>query len=121
MFGEKQFRFRLFRNGLAARALGLSIAPTVAAQSITDARRVEFTPSPDNDAIDQASGLALVNNYTLDVFLPGSPTVQQTANLGKPAADTDGMIRVDFVALLPNPLTAGVTYEAVVNAVGPGG
>ncbi len=31
------------------------------------------------------------------------------------------MIRVDFVALLPNPLTAGVTYEAVVNAVGPGG
>lgn len=99
----------------------LSIAPAVAAQSITDARRVEFTPSPDHNAIDPATGVALVNSYTLDVFLAGSTAVVQTANLGKPSPDTDGMIRVDFVSLLPSPLTAGAIYEAVVSAAGPGG
>jgi hypothetical protein len=31
------------------------------------------------------------------------------------------MIRVDFVSLLPSPLTPGAIYEAVVSAVGPGG
>jgi len=102
-------------------ALLMSIATTVAAQSITDARRVEFTPSPDHDTIDQASGLALVNNYTLDVFLAGGTMPVQTTSFGKPAAESDGMIRVDFVSLLPTPLTPGVIYEAVVSAVGPGG
>ena len=42
-------------------------------------------------------------------------------SLGKPALDVDGMIRLDFVALLPTPLTPGVIYENRVSAVGPGG
>ena len=120
MTGAKYASRGLPRCGFAAIALVLSIAPTVAAQSITDARRVEFTPSPDHDAVDP-NGIALVNNYTLDVFLAGGTSVVQTANLGKPAPDADGMIRVDFVSLLPNPLTPGVIYETVVSAVGPGG
>jgi hypothetical protein len=99
----------------------LSFAPTVAAQSITDARRVEFTPSPDHNAVDPTSGLALVTNYTLDVFISGGTVPTQTANLLKPTPDIDGMIRVDFVSLLPSPLALGVIYEAVVSAVGPGG
>ncbi len=106
---------------IVAVAVVLSIAPSVAAQSITDARRVEFTPSPDHSAIDQASGLAVVNNYTLDVFLAGGASSQRTVNLGKPAPEADGLIRVDFVSLLPTPLTPGAIYEAVVTAVGPGG
>ena len=31
------------------------------------------------------------------------------------------MIRVDFVARLPSAFTPGVVYEALVEAVGPGG
>jgi hypothetical protein len=109
------------RREIAALALVLAIAPTVAAQSITDARRIEFTPSPDHDAVDPTSSSALVSYYTLDVFLAGDTVSQQTANLGKPTPDTDGMIRVDFVSLLPTALSPGVIYEAVVSAVGPGG
>ena len=48
-------------------------------------------------------------------------TVVASANLGKPAPDADGMIRLDFVALLNASLSAGVVYETVVAAVGPGG
>lgn len=121
MAGTNYSNIRILWRGIATLAIVLSIAPTVAAQSITDARRVEFTPSPDHDAVDQSSGLALVNNYTLDVFIAGGTVSQGTANLGKPALDTDGMIRVDFVSLLPTPLTPGVIYETVVSAVGPGG
>jgi hypothetical protein len=108
------------RSTIAAIAF-LSITQVVAAQSINDARRVEFTPSPDHNAVDAASGVQLVTNYTLDVYLSGGTTPVQTANLGKPVPDTDGMIRLDFIALLPAALTPGIVYESVVNAVGPGG
>lgn len=113
--------FSTRRCGVAAFLILLSIAPTLFAQSITDARRVEFTPSADNASIDPTTGVALVNNYTVDVFPAGGAVPQQTVNLGKPPPDSDGMIRVDFVALLSVPLTPGVIYEVAVNAVGPGG
>src|SRR5947207_1451249 len=113
--------FAKVRRGLIASLLLLAIAPAVAAQSITDARRVEFTPSADHNAVDGTTGVALVTNYTLDIYLAGGSTVVQTANLGKPTPEADGMIRADFVALLGTPLTNGVIYESVVNAVGPGG
>ena len=35
--------------------------------------------------------------------------------------EADGMIRLDFLSLLPTPLATGVIYEAQVAAVGPGG
>jgi hypothetical protein len=98
----------------------MSMPAVVAAQSIVDAQRVEFTPSPDNSAVD-GNGAAIVTGYTLEIFLAGGTTAQQSVNLGKPALDTDGMIRLNYVSLLATPLTAGVVYEAVVQAVGPGG
>jgi hypothetical protein len=113
--------FGNFLRGTIAAIAFLSIAQVVAAQSITDARRVEFTPSPDHNAVDTTSGVQLVTNYTLNVYLAGSATPVQTANLGKPTPDTDGMIRLDFVALLTAALTPGLVYESVVSAVGPGG
>ena len=109
------------RRGLIALLFLLAIAPAASAQSITDARRVEFTPSPDNNTVDPPTGQALVTNYRLDVYLAGGATVVSTANLGKPTPDVDGMMRLDFVALLSTALTPGVVYESVVNAVGPGG
>src|SRR4029078_2257293 len=48
-------------------------------------------------------------------------TQVQTANVGKPVAESDGMIRLDFVSLLPASLTLGGIYEAVGSAVGPEG
>src|SRR5690349_5375204 len=113
--------FAKIRRGLIALLCLLAIAPAVSAQSIVDARRVEFTPSPDNNAVDSASGQALVTSYRFDVYLAGGSTVVSTANLGKPTPDTDGMMRVDFVALLTTALTPGVVYESIVSAVGPGG
>lgn len=91
-----------------------------AAQSIVDARRVEFLPSADNSVVD-SNGVAKVDHYTLDIYQAGGTTVVNSANLGKPVPDPDGFVRVDFVSLLSQPLTAGVSYEAVVSAVGPGG
>src|SRR4051812_47558598 len=114
-------RFVNVRRGLIAAILLLGIVPAVSAQSISDARRVEFTPSPDHNAVDPNSGAALVTNYTLNVYVAGGATSVSTANLGKPALDVDGMIRLDFVALLTTPLSNGVVYESIVSAVGPGG
>ena len=108
-------------RGLLACIMLLALAPAVAAQSITDARRVEFTPSADHNAVDQATGQPLVTKYTVDVYVAGGATVVSNADLGKPTPQTDGMIRVDFVALLTTALTPGVVYESIVSAVGPGG
>jgi Viral BACON domain/Putative binding domain, N-terminal len=97
------------------------VGPAAASgQSIVDARRVEFTPSTDHSVVD-SGGAALVTNYSLSVFVAGGVTAVATANLGKPAPDPDGMIRLDFIALLTGSLTPGVVYETVVSAVGPGG
>src|SRR5262245_53219399 len=109
------------RRVLITVAVLLALAPAASAQSITDARRVEFTPSADHNATDPSSGVALLTNYAMDVYVAGGSTVVSSADLGKPAPGTDGMIRLDFVALLTTPLTPGVVYEAIVKSVGPGG
>ena len=113
--------FARVRRGLIALLILLTIAPAVSAQSIIDARRVEFTPSADNNAVDPTTGAALVTNYTLDVYPAGGATKASSANLAKPTPDVDGMMRLDFVALLTTALTPGAVYESVLSAVGPGG
>lgn len=110
----------LARVGAALLIIGLTGSATASGQSIVDARRVEFTPSADHSVVDP-DGAALVTRYSLDVFVQGGTTAIASADLGKPAPDPDGMIRVDFVALLDTALTPGVIYETVVAAVGPGG
>ena len=114
-------RFLNVWRGVFVLALVLAATSTTSAQSIVDARRVEFTPSSDHNASDPATGVAIVQSYSLQVFLAGGRTAQQTVSLGKPAPGSDGMIRVDFVALLTTPLTPGLIYETIVSAVGPGG
>ena len=95
-------------------------ASAVSAQSILDANHVVFTPSVDDGVVD-ASGVALLTNYSMDIFVAGGTAAVETLNLGKPAPQTDGYIHVDFVSLLTTPLTAGVSYEATVSSVGPAG
>jgi hypothetical protein len=108
------------RIGLLTLAIALAMAPVVLAQSILDARRLEFTPSADHAAVDDG-GNPFVESYSLAIYVSGAANPSQTVNLGKPTPDTDGMIRLDFVSLLATPLTAGVVYETRVSAVGPGG
>src|SRR4029079_16302029 len=114
-------RFDNLRRTVGVVALLLTAAPSAWAQSITEAGRVEFTPSTDHSAVDPSSGAALVQSYSLQIFVAGASTAVQTVSLGKPTPQSDGMIRVDFVSLLSTPLTPAVVYESVVSAVGPGG
>jgi len=92
-----------YRRSLLTLLLTLTFAARLDAQSIVDARRVEFTPSADHSAVD-ANGVALVDRYSMQIFVSGGATAVQTLNLGKPAPDPDGKIRVDFVSLLTIPL-----------------
>ena len=110
-----------WRIRLGALLAGVLLAASPAyAQSIVDARRVEFTPSPDHNAVN-SSGTPLVQHYSIDVYVAGAQFPVATASLGKPAPDPDGFIRLDFVSLLPVTLSTGVNYEALVESVGPGG
>ncbi len=98
----------------------LASASAAGAQTVTDARRIEFTPSAEHNAVD-GSGVAILTRYSLQVFVAGGASPLQTVDLGKPAPGGDGMIRLDFVSLLPTPLANGVLYETLVEAIGPGG
>jgi hypothetical protein len=96
-------------------------AATAAAQTpaVIDPRIVEFDPSPDHTATD-ASG-PVVTRYDLELYVLGGTQPVQVANLGKPAPQSDGKIRVDFTTLLSPWPAAGTVYEARVAAVGPAG
>jgi hypothetical protein len=59
------------------------------AQSIVDPRVVEFSPSPDHDALG-ANGQPLVTRYDLEIYLATSSTPLRTIPLGKPAPEPDG-------------------------------
>ena len=107
-------------RALVSFAFVLLFGGALHAQTITDPRRVEFSPSPDHNAVD-SSGTPLVSSYTLLIYVSGASTPTQTVSLGKPAPESDGMIRVDFVSLLTTPLAPAVTYEGRVSANGPGG
>lgn len=65
--------------------------------------------------------MPIVARYDLEFYLIGGAQPVRVLALGKPSPDPDGVIRVDFTALLNPPLAAGVTHEARVVAVGPGG
>jgi len=111
--------FANMRHGMAASLLMVTMATAASAQSVTDPTRVEFAPSNAPNALDVRTGTPLVEKYTLDIYRAGSGTVVQSVDLGNPSPDPDGTIRVNFVALLPAPLPAGVVYEGIVNVVGP--
>ena len=114
--GETPFHDQKRVAWILCIAVMLATASVVSGQSITDGRRVEFIPSAEHDAVDPTTGASLVLGYSLQVFTAGGTTPVQTLYLGKPAPETDGLIRLDFAALLPAPLTPGVIYEAVVEA-----
>jgi hypothetical protein len=100
-------------------ALILLIPSALHAQTVTDPRFVEFEPSPDHDTVED--GLNLVTSYVLQIYPFGGSSPIETVDLGKPSPGSGGLIRVDFVSRLSEPLPGGVVYEARAAAVGPGG
>jgi hypothetical protein len=98
----------------------LACPSRASAYPVVDARHLEFTASVDDDAVAK-NGRPLLDHYDLLIFLAGGASPLQTVNLGKPDTDRYGTVRLDFVSLLPVPLSPGLNYEAVVQAVGPGG
>jgi hypothetical protein len=98
----------------------LDTAASAQTTSVVNPKLVEFDPSPDHSGL-TVSGDPVVTRYDLQMFLQGASAPIMTTSLGKPGADLDGKIRVDFSALLVAwPLVNG-TYEARVAAVGPTG
>jgi len=95
-------------------------AARVSAQSIVDPQRAEFTPSADHSAT-TTEGVPLVQSYSLSIYQAGSTEALQTVNLGKPAPEADGKVRVAFLNLLNPAPVSGVIYEARISAIGPGG
>lgn len=96
------------------------IAPTVVfAQSTIDPKNVEFDPSADHSAT-SGTGSALVTRYDLEFYLAGAAQPFQTLSMGKPNVLPSGKIQVSLSTLgaMPSP---GISYEASVAAVGPGG
>lgn len=109
---------RNIRPAVVLFALVLLPRPLLA-QTVIDGQRVEFLPSADHNT--DLNGVPAVRGYTLSLYLAGSGTVAAAVDLGKPAPDPDGSIRVAWVPLLAAPLQMGVNYEARVSADGPGG
>ena len=107
------------RHCILAAVLTVCLPWVASGQAVVDARRVEFTPSSDHNAV--SNGVPVLTRYRLQIYVAGSTTVTASVDLGKPAPGTDGMIRLDFMSLMTTPLSMGVTYESRVAAEGPGG
>jgi hypothetical protein len=92
----------------------------LSAQAVVDPRFVEFNASPDHTTV-TSDGTPVVERYSLAFYPVGSSVAFTTVNLGKPPVGAGGVIRVDFLPLLSVQPTPGVSFEARVAAVGPGG
>src|SRR4051812_43548695 len=99
--------------------MAIFAAAPVAAPTVIDPTTAEFMPSPDHNTL--VGGGPLLDHYELEIYQTGQTTAVRTVLLGKPAPESDGKIRVMFVAQLTPPLPSGAIYTADVVAVGPGG
>lgn len=79
---------------------------------------LEFNASADHSATGPAG--PAVTRYDLEFYNIGAASPFQTNPLGKPTPNGSGVIRVDLSTIF-GALPTGVTYEARVAAVGPGG
>ena len=117
----------MYRGSLQRTAARLFLAILILArahfafaQPLTDPHFVEFKPSLDDTAV-SPTGIPLVQEYLLSVYVAGQSTAFKTITLGKPTPGSDGTIRVDLLSTMAPYLSAGVTYEARVVTSGPGG
>jgi Bacterial Ig domain/Putative binding domain, N-terminal len=93
--------------------------PSVSAQS-SNPNVVSFAPSPNHSAT-VPTGEPVVSNYILTFYQAGTNQAVTAVDIGKPAPQADGMIRVDFTTRLASFPLPGVSCDARVSAVGPAG
>jgi hypothetical protein len=112
-------RFRMRSGHVLFVLLSILFASFPAAAQTPDPHVIEFEPSPDHNRVE--NGIPLVDRYWLEFYVAGSGAVLQAIDLGKPTADGDGIIRVDFGGRLGPWRASGIVYEARVVAAGIGG
>jgi hypothetical protein len=101
-------------------ALALLIhVPSVSAQT-ANPNVVSFAPSPQHSAT-VSTGEPVVSKYILTFYQAGTNQAVATVDMGKPAPQADGLIRVDFTTRLASFPLPGVNCDALVSAVGPQG
>src|SRR5262245_41419402 len=105
---------------LATVTLATAGAIPALAQPVVDPTIAEFQPSADHNAT-TPDGTQWVTSYVLQFFPVGTSTPSHSIEMGKPAPESDGLIRFEFASKLASPLVPGTIYEARVSAVGPGG
>ena len=119
-----QCEMQLLSASRAASRIGivfaLSLYAVRAHAQIRHPNIVAFQPSVDQDAIG-ADGQPLVRRYELEISRAGSMQLLLTINLGKPAPDADGYVRVIVEDQVNTAALTGLTLEARVAAVGASG
>jgi hypothetical protein len=96
----------------------LAVAPAADAQ-VTNPTIVEFLPPPEHTQT-LSNGQPAVTRYQLDFYF-GSPDSALSLPIGKPAAQADGMIRLEFASLMTGWPVTGVVGDLRVTAIGPNG
>lgn len=91
----------------ASRSTAQEVQPTL----------LTFLPSADHAVI--VNGQSVVTRY--DAVLSQSGTAYGVVNIGKPALQADGVIRLAITGQLPSPVASSSPVELRVAAVGPGG
>lgn len=109
---------RLWPLVSAALALLLNASPALA--QTQNPNVVAFHPSAEHSS-KLASGQPAVSRYDLVFYREGTTEPIVTVDLGKPAPQADGVIRVDYTSRLGTWPLPGVQAVARVTAVGPGG
>ncbi len=99
----------------------ICISTSIPVSSITDPANVEFTPSVDQDALNP-DGTPKLTSYTLAAYLAGgSSQVGPVVDIGKPAPQGDGKIRLPIPPTIKAALVPATVYEMHALANGPGG
>jgi hypothetical protein len=111
----------------SARALPLIIAtfafvvhPSPGLAQTDNPNVISFQPSPQHSST-LASGQPAVTGYELGFFRAGSTERVLSVDLGKPAPQSDGLIRVDYTTRITSWPLIGEDAQARVTAIGPGG
>ncbi len=108
---------------LLAVLLTLVAGSTLSAQTITSPNRVEFDQADYNSTYIDAAGVtqSLVTSFVIDYFAVGAPAPMQSNPVPKVAATlvSGTTYQILFSALPSYPI--GVSLQAKLHAVGPGG
>ncbi len=101
-------------------ALAMLIQASAVTAQTSNPNVVEFLPSPHHFAT-LSTGQPVVSRYVLTFYAAGTSEDVLSVDLGKPAPQADGLIRLDFAGLIGSFPLPGAQVEARVGVFGPDG